>query len=152
MLYEAVLLFGIFFSADFLFDLLIQSHNESILRHGRQLYLFLVIGAYFIYFWRHSGQTLPMQTWRIKIVARDMSALTFKQACLRYCAAWMWVFPALACNYLFGIKQWPGVIVFFIGLAAWAFMSHLDKNGQFIHDKFAGTQLISLPKKKNELK
>lgn len=146
MMYEAILLFGIFFAADFLFDVLTQSHNESNLRHWRQFYLFLVIGTYFTYFWRHGGQTLPMQTWHIKLVSNDLKAPTRKQAWLRYCLSWMWCLPALGFNDLFEIKRWPAIGVFFIGLAIWALSTKLDKNGQFLHDKLAGTQLISLPK------
>lgn len=147
MLYEAVLLFGVFFCADFLFDLFFaNATQESALRHWRQLYLFLVIGTYFTYFWRHSGQTLPMQTWRIKIVSTtNQQTPTFKQACLRYSCAWMWCLPALGINYLFEIKEWPSVLVIFIGVAVWALASKLNKNGQFLHDRLAGTQLVLVP-------
>jgi len=144
MVYEAVLLFGVFFAADFLFDVLTQSHNESTLRHWRQFYLFIVIGTYFTYFWRNGGQTLPMQTWHIKLVSSELKTPTRTQVWLRYCLSWMWFLPALGVNYLFEIKQWPGIAVFFIGIALWALTTKLDKNGQFLHDKLAGTQLISL--------
>jgi uncharacterized RDD family membrane protein YckC len=145
MVYEAILLFGIFFTADFLFDVVTQSHNESTFRHWRQLYLFLVIGTYFTYFWRHGGQTLPMQTWRIKLVSSsNLETPSCKQVWLRYCLSWMWFLPALGINYLFDIKQWPSLLVLFIGMVAWGCTTKLDKNRQFLHDKLAGTQLISL--------
>lgn len=149
MLYEAVLLFGVFFGADFLFDVLFTSSiTESALRHWRQLYLFIVIGTYFTYFWSHAGQTLPMQTWRIKVVSTtNQQTPTFKQAWLRYCLAWMWCLPALGVNYLFEIKQWPSLLVIFTGVAVWALTSKLNKDGQFLHDKLAGTQLVLLPSK-----
>jgi uncharacterized RDD family membrane protein YckC len=145
MVYEAILLFGVFFTADFLFEIATQSYHESTLRHIRQLYLFLVIGVYFTYFWRHGGQTLPMQTWRIKVVSVDaQQILTYKQAWLRYCLAWMWFLPALGLNYFFGIKQWPSLLVLFIGIVAWACTVKLDKRRQFLHDKWAGTELVFL--------
>lgn len=145
VVYEAILLFGVFFGADFVFDVLTQSLPQSSLRHWRQLYLFIVVGLYFTYFWRRSGQTLPMQTWRIKVVcAVSQQPITFKQACLRYCLAWMWVLPALSVIYWFDIQRWPSVMVFFIGLATWALLAKLDKNGQFLHDRLAGTWLVSI--------
>ncbi len=151
MIYEAVLLFGVFFAADLAFDLvaptLMQNVTDMALRHWRQAYLFIVIGIYFTYFWRHGGQTLPMQTWHVKLVSGQNKIPTLSQACLRYCAAWMWFLPALGFNYVFEIRQWYGVIVFIAGMAAWALTSRLDKNGQFLHDKLAGTRLISIPKK-----
>ncbi|PRC91860.1 RDD family [Solimicrobium silvestre] len=146
MVYEAVLLFGIYFSACFLFDVLTQNFNAASIRNWRQLFLFVVVGIYFTYFWGRTGQTLPMQTWRIKLVSANQQAITFKQACLRYCCAWMWFLPSLAFIYLFGIQHWPSIIIIFVGMIAWACTVKLDKNGQFLHDKIAGTQLISLPK------
>ena len=32
------------------------------------LYLYFVLGVYFVWYWTKSGQTLAMQTWRIRIV------------------------------------------------------------------------------------
>lgn len=146
MMYEAILLFGVFFCADFLFDLLLANITaEPTLRHWRQLYLFVIIGTYFTYFWRNGGQTLPMQTWRIKIVSTTTQQTpTFKQAWLRYLGAWMWCLPALALNYLFEIKEWRSIVVLFIGAAIWALMSKLSKDGQFLHDRVAGTRLVLL--------
>jgi uncharacterized RDD family membrane protein YckC len=146
MVYEAMLLFGIFFSADLLFDLLTQSHDPLTLRNWRQLYLFIVLGWYFTYFWRRNGQTLPMQTWHIKVVDANLQPITFKQACLRYCIAWMWFLPALGLNDLFQLQHGYAIALFFIGMGGWAITSRLDKSGQFLHDKLAGTQLIMVPK------
>lgn len=148
IVYEAILLFGVFFGAGLVFDVLSQNINQAELRHWRQLYLFIVVGFYFTYFWRHSGQTLPMQTWHIKVVsALDQQPISFKQACLRYCIAWMWVLPALAFNYWFDIQHWAGVAVFLVSMALWALLAKLDKNGQFLHDRLAGTCLISIRQK-----
>jgi uncharacterized RDD family membrane protein YckC len=141
LIYEAVLLFGIFFCADFVFDLVTQSHRSDMLRHGRQLYLFVIVGVYFTYFWRRTGQTLAMQTWRIQMVSTStLRPPTFWQAWLRYVAAWMWVLPALIINDVFQIKEWASVVVVLVGLVAWAMTSFLDKQGQFLHDRLAGTR------------
>ena len=148
MVYEAILLFGIFFGAGFLFDVLTQSFTPATLHYWRQFYLFTVIGIYFTYSWRHGGQTLPMQTWHIKLVsAASLQTPTHQQVWLRYCCSWMWFLPALGFNYFFDVKQWPSLIVLFIGWLAWACTSKVDKNGQFLHDKLAGTQLISISAK-----
>src|SRR5690606_42131994 len=48
MMYEAVLLFGVVFLAGYLFDTLTQSKHALMLRHARQAWLFLAIGAYFV--------------------------------------------------------------------------------------------------------
>ena len=84
MLYEGLLIFGVVFVAGWLFDTLTQSRHALTLRHARQLWLFVVLGVYFVFFWCRSGQTLAMKTWRIKLVSRDSSTLPLKKAVVRY--------------------------------------------------------------------
>lgn len=148
LVYEAILLFGVFFVADLLFELFTQHVDATTLRFWRQLYLFLVIGIYFTHFWRHGGQTLPMKTWHIKIVSTDLNTPTLKQAWLRYVGAWMWIVPALVINFLFNVEPWLALTILAVGIVPWALASRLDVHGQFLHDKLAGTQLISVPSKK----
>ena len=148
MIYEAVLLFGILFSAIFVFDLFHFSAPENLLETWRQLYLFIVLGIYFTYFWGKTGQTLAMQTWHIKVVSSDNTPITFRQSCIRYLGCWMWFFPSLIFTKLTGIHHgWLMVLVIIIGIVIWGMTCLLDTNKQFLHDKFAKTQLISVPKK-----
>jgi uncharacterized RDD family membrane protein YckC len=146
MVYEGVLLFGVLFAAELAFDLATQNLNPATLRNWDHLYLFVVLGIYFTYFWGHGGQTLPMQTWHIRLASANGGPVTFKQACLRYCGAWMWFLPALAISYGFNIDRKASLILIVAGMAAWAWTSKLDANGQFLHDKLAGTRLINVPK------
>jgi uncharacterized RDD family membrane protein YckC len=142
MLYEAMLLFGIVFVSGFLFDVITQSKHALVLRHARQAWLFFVIGFYFVFCWSRGGQTLAMQTWKIRVVDMDGSRLPVVKAIVRYCLAWMWFIPAMAIDYEFGLKEWDMLIVVSIGLIGWAMTSHLDPQGQFLHDKLAKTRLI----------
>lgn len=146
MVYEAVLLFGIFFAAGLLFDLTTQHQNAESLRGLRQLYLFVVLGIYFTYFWGHGGQTLPMKTWHLRLVSADGTAISFRQAGLRYCLAWMWFLPALGISYFLNLQHWASVILFFVGLSGWALISRFDANHQFLHDRIAGTELVAVPR------
>lgn len=150
MIYEAVLLFGVVFAAGFLFDVISNSTSPFALHNWRQLYLFIVLGVYFTYFWGHGGQTLPMQTWHIRLVDRNGHPVSFRQACLRYCLAWMWFLPSLALSDAFHIQNWPSILLFVAGMIAWALTSKLDQDGQFLHDKLAKTQLIAVPRKPRE--
>jgi uncharacterized RDD family membrane protein YckC len=91
LIYEALLVFAVIFFADLLFSLSVQSfsfHQEA-LRYIRQLFLFIVIGVYFVYCWTKKGQTLAMKTWRIKIVNKDFHLISVKQAIARYIVSWM---------------------------------------------------------------
>ncbi|MBC3869045.1 RDD family protein [Undibacterium oligocarboniphilum] len=145
MVYEAMLLFGIVFVSGFIFDVITQSRHALMLRHLRQFWLFLVIGAYFVFCWSRSGQTLAMQTWRIRVTDLDGSRVPVIKAVVRYCLSWMWFLPAMALDYQFGLKEWHMVIVVALGIAGWALTARMDKDGQFLHDRLAKTRLIDVP-------
>lgn len=142
MLYEALLLFGVVFIAGWIFDTLTQSRHALTLRHARQFWLFAVIGAYFIFFWSRSGQTLAMKTWRLKLVTADLQKIPVARATVRYLLSWMWFLPAMAIDFAVGLKAWPSVALIVIGMILWASTTLLDRNRQFLHDRLAGTRLI----------
>lgn len=152
MLYEAMLVFGVVFVAGWVFDTLTQSRHALTLRHTRQFWLFIVIGTYFLYCWMRGGQTLAMKTWHIKLEAPDADSVSFPKAALRYLLAWMWFLPAMALNFVLGLKGWESIGVLAAGMCVWALTAKLDKDGQFLHDKLAGTRLISLPQNKEVLR
>ena len=84
-------------------------------------HLFIVLLAYFIGFWSHGGQTLAMKTWRIRLLTRAGGPVSPAQALLRY----------LLC--------WPSLCFCGIGIL-WAL---IDRDRQFLHDRIAGTQLVT---------
>ena len=145
MLYEALLVFGVLFIADLLFEILAQRLHVLTLHHIRQLWLFIVMGAYFVFFWCRSGQTLAMKTWRIKLMAPGSPKLSLNKAMLRYLLAWMWVLPAIALDYFLELKSWPSLGLVAIGMIVWAATIMFDKERQFLHDRLAGTRLIIFP-------
>ncbi len=85
-----------------------------------QLYLLLIAGLYFVAQWSRGGQTLPMKTWRLRLVRRNGGAPTPRQATRRYCLA-------LA-----------GTLAFGAGFL-WALV---DRDRQFLHDRLAGTRIV----------
>lgn len=142
MIYEAILLFGVIFVADLIFDVWTQSRHALTLRHARELWLFIVIGAYFVFFWSRSGQTLAMKTWHIRVTDKDRQKLPLPKAIVRYFLAWMWFLPGLAIAAQFELKSWSSITVVAIGMAIWALTALFDKDKQFLHDKLAKTRLI----------
>jgi len=83
--------------------------------------VFLTLLIYFVWFWSAGRRTLAMKTWKIRIVTRDGRVLRPAQALLRY----------LLC--------WPSLLLGGIGIL-WGFVDH---DRQFLHDRLAGTRLIS---------
>ncbi len=145
MVYEALLVFGVLFFSAFIFDVATQSKHALKLRHARELFLFLVLGTYFIYFWRRGGQTLAMQTWRIRLVNSDQTALPLLKAIVRYCLAWMWFLPGTIIAHQLNLKNAQLLIPISIGFIAWAATCMLSPDKQFLHDVFAKTRLVELP-------
>lgn len=85
-----------------------------------QGHFFLVLLIYFLWFWSNGGQTLAMKTWRIRLLDERGHPVRPAQALLRF----------LLC--------WPSVGLAGIGIL-WALF---DRDGQFLHDRLAGTRLV----------
>lgn len=120
MLYESLLLVAVLFTAAFIFVAIARDTTSPGIRPFFQLYLVGVVAAYFLWYWLHGGQTLPMKTWRLRLVSADGSSISFKQACLRFVLA------------AIGIASGLSII--------WALF---DRDRQFMHDRLAGTKIIS---------
>ncbi len=143
MMYEGVLLFGIVFAAGYLFDTLTESHDGNMFRPARQLLLFAAIGVYFLACWR-GGQTLPMKTWDIRLVARDGSRPTMGRLLLRYLL--MWPVPLAAALLVKGASMLTGytstdLLIVFAPFCNFIW-TWFDRDGQFLHDRLTGTRLI----------
>lgn len=119
MLYEAMLLAAVLFIAGFIFTAVFRSPLPPILRFAFQLYLLLVTATYFIWYWLHGGQTLPMKTWHLRVMRTDGHPLGLKQACLRFLLA------------LIGVGLGFGIL--------WALF---DRERRFWHDRMAGTKVV----------
>lgn len=87
--------------------------------------LIATIVAFFCYFWRRSGQTLGMRSWRMRLVDRQLQPPTLRQ-CLLRCLLASISLAALGLGYFW---RW------------------LDPKGYTLHDRFSGTQLVLLAKK-----
>jgi len=103
---------------------------------------FFVFGLYFIWLWTHGGQTLPMKTWRIRVVEADGTPLGPWRALGRYLLAWLWVVPGWAAASLLQASGWMFGLFLASNCALMAIAALFDKDRQFLHDRLAGTRLI----------
>lgn len=120
MCYELLLLMAILFISGWAFLAVARALDPALSRPLLQLCLLGVTITYFAYCWTHGGQTLPMKTWRIRLVTRDGGAITLPTAIRRY---------------LFALA---GVGLCGLGLA-WVIF---DRDRQFLHDRLAGTKIV----------
>lgn len=144
MLYEAMLMFGVLFISGWIFSTLLQQRHALYLRDALQDWLFLVIGIYFVWFWTHGGQTLAMKTWRIRLVTVDGHHIGVKRAVGRYLLAWLWVLPGLAAAWAMGAKNWMLVMIPAANVFLWALTAYFDPQRQFLHDRIAGTRIVTV--------
>lgn len=142
MLYESVLVFGVVFIAGYLFSTLSQQRNGLTHHNILMVWIGFVLAVYFVYFWTHGGQTLPMKTWRLKVVDRFGASVTTGRAIARFALAWLWVLPPLALHPVFGFAV-PTTLWILAGWAVlWAGAVFLDPSRQFLHDRMAGTRVV----------
>ena len=88
------------------------------------LHILAMLGLYFIWYWHRHGQTLAMQTWRLKVVSvADGRNPSWRRACLRY------------------VLALPSVLGCGVGLI-WGLF---DLGKVFLHDRLAGTRIVLLP-------
>jgi len=121
MLYEGLLLLGVLSVTFMLPHLAIGIGMQSVLPGPALLaHLLLVLLAYFLWFWRHGGQTLAMQTWRLRLEGTTGNIVTLPQAVLRFALCF------------------PSLLFFGAGLI-WAVF---DRDRQFLHDRLAGTRIV----------
>lgn len=121
MAYESLLLLGVL-SITFMLPHLVLGIGFEIVLPGWALlsHVFVVLGSYFIWCWRHGGQTLAMQTWKIVLSTPSGAQPSLARLALRYALAW------------------PSIIYLGAGLL-WALF---DRDRQFLHDRLAGTRIV----------
>ncbi|CAB3773327.1 RDD family protein [Paraburkholderia humisilvae] len=145
LVYEAVILFGVVFLAGYLFSTLTQQRNGLEHRDWLAAWIGIVVGAYFVWCWTHGGQTLPMKTWRLRVVrARDGAPLSWTRAVARYLLAWLWFLPPLALHPLIGLSVPRTLAAAAVWFFAWAASARLFANRQFLHDRLAGTCVVAV--------
>lgn len=141
--YEGVLLFGVVMVAGLLYGIVTQQRHALVGAIGLRIFLFGVLGAYFVWFWSRGGQTLAMQTWRIRLVTRAGGPVSWLRALARYLLAWLWFLPALLALGAAGLKgSLPAFAAIVAGVLAYAALVRLHPDRQYWHDAVCGTRLV----------
>lgn len=145
LLYEALVLFGVALIAGAIGALMLRitgTPQDTALR----IIAFLLFGSYFTWFWVRQGQTLPMQTWQLRLVAADGGPVTFGRACLRYVLGIAWVAPgALIAHALL----WPprtALMAVGVNILVYGLLALWLPQRQFLHDLLAGTRIVNAPR------
>jgi uncharacterized RDD family membrane protein YckC len=124
-LYDLLLAVALLLVAAFPFIAVLGDSTHGWRRHLLQLWALAVVGGYFIAFWTRGGQTLPMKTWRIRLVrAEDGGPVGKWRAAHRFILALL------------------GTLAAGVGFA-WALV---DRDRQFLQDRLARTAIVEAEK------
>ena len=121
MLYESLVVFSILLIGFLLPQIVLSGFHFELSPRMLWLHVFLLLMAYFVWCWLNGGQTLPMKTWKLRLISAEGTPPRPLQAVLRYLAAW------------------PSILLFGIGI----FWALFDQDSQFLHDRIAGTRIVS---------
>lgn len=125
--YELLLLIALWMLCTWIFVWLFGDATSGYKRYVLQGALWLAAGAYFVWCWVKTGQTLATKTWKIKLVNQDLVnqqalTLSLQQAVVRYALASLFMLAG--------------------GLGL--FWMLVDKDRLFLHDRLLKTRFISL--------
>ena len=132
MLYDALLVAALLFVVTALFlpftgGEAITPERSGMLERIYQAALLLVIMLFFCVFWTWHGQTVGMLAWRLRVERSDGSLLTWRDALIRL----------------------GGACVSFAALGLGYFWIWIDRDRLAWHDRWSGTRVVVLPKKKS---
>jgi uncharacterized RDD family membrane protein YckC len=120
LLYEVLVIIALSFACALVFLMIVGDATHGIRRVGLQLFLWLAVGVYYVWCWHKSGQTLAMQTWRLKVLNQEAHLLSVNMAIVRYALATL------------------SLMLFGLGFL-WAIV---DKEHLFLHDRLLKNKLV----------
>ena len=121
LVYEALILAALLLAATLPIVLLTRGWDHLYSRLTLQTGLLIICGGFYVAQWRGMGQTLPMKTWKLRLVCADGTPVTRMRAAGRYAVALVSI-SAMGMGFLWAV---------------------LDRDKQFLHDRLAGTRLVS---------
>ena len=122
LIYEALIQAAVLLAGTLPVVMLTRTWDPAIARATLQVWLVVLCACFYVWQWTSAGQTLPMKTWKLRLVSKDGSPLSRARALLRYAGA-------LASVATLGLGF------------AWALV---DRESQFLHDRLAGTRLVTM--------
>jgi uncharacterized RDD family membrane protein YckC len=147
--YEGLLLFGVGLIPGAIGALFVALgvHDHPLRSDSALRAITLAIYAlYFTWFWSARGQTLAMQTWRIRVVTVEGKPLSQWRALARFAAGCAWFAPAALLATLNRWSGWQALTAAAVGVIGYALLALAHPQRQFWHDQLCGTRLIDAPR------
>lgn len=144
MVYEAVLLFGV--AAAVGFALLVSMHWSYPLTSGAratmQAAVFVVAGAYLVFCWTRSGQTLALKAWHLRVVTDQDRPPETGRAIARYLLAWHLWLPAFALSAIFNLDVGWTALTLSASFGLLLIPAARDPQRRLLHDRWTRTRVV----------
>jgi uncharacterized RDD family membrane protein YckC len=121
LIYESLILAAVLFAGTLPAIMLTRTWEPFVARTALQIWLLVLCAGFFVWQWRGTGQTLPMKTWKLRLVTADGTPLSTSRALGRYVAA-LASLATLGAGFLWALA---------------------DRDQQFLHDRLAGTRIVT---------
>ncbi|MGH6612345.1 MAG: RDD family protein [Burkholderiaceae bacterium] len=147
MIYEAVLLFGVVFAVSY--ALLASMQWSYPLPPGprvlMQTAIFITIGAYFVFCWTRSGQTLALKAWHLMVTDEHGKPPHLGRAIARYILAWHLWLPGLLLGWRLHLDIASTLVATAAGFALLLIPALMDRDRRLLHDRCSGTRIVRMP-------
>ncbi len=121
LVYESLILAAVLFAGTLPAVMLTRTWEPIVARTALQIWLLALCACFFVWQWRGTGQTLPMKTWKLRLVTAEGAPLSATRALGRYVAA-LTSLATLGAGFLWALA---------------------DRDHQFLHDRLAGTRIVT---------
>jgi uncharacterized RDD family membrane protein YckC len=121
LVYESLILAAVLFAGTLPAIMLTRAWEPTVARTVLQIWLLALCACFYVWQWRGTGQTLPMKTWKLRLVNVDGTPLTTPRALARFGAA-LASLATLGAGFLWALA---------------------DRDQQFLHDRLAGTRIVT---------
>jgi uncharacterized RDD family membrane protein YckC len=141
MTYEGVLLFGVVFVVAYAVLALARWTYPlaGAQRVVLQAILFVTLGAYFVYQWTRTGQTLAMKSWHLRLVDSKGRPPSVGRAIGRYLAAWHLFVPGALYAAFFGGNPTFDLAALAASLGLLLLPGVFDPRRRLLHDRLSQT-------------
>jgi uncharacterized RDD family membrane protein YckC len=134
--YEGIILFGVVFFFGYGFSALTQYKAEQgPWRWAFQAFMFLVLAAYFTWFWSEGRRTLPMKTISVRVVDARGRPVSRVRAFARFCVASAMLVAAVGAS----ASLHPAFGLLALLPLGWTVV---DRRRRALYDVACGTELV----------
>lgn len=143
LVYEALLVVAILFFGAAVATAVVHGATEGPARIATQVFLWLLLGAYFVTSWRRGGRTLALKAWHLRVVDAQGGPVNLPLAVLRYAVAGALFGAALVGAVVAYRHGWrsPAAAALLPALLSIAY-GFFDAQGRFLHDRLTGTKIV----------